>query len=102
MSNELYDDEEEYEITEEAFKVADAMIAKIATLTGHDYTAERITIANEFENVLWQGDWDTTIDFDDLPSLRFIQEDEYDQSMDEDEQPETDFLLHGHYVVIDD
>jgi hypothetical protein len=38
---------------------------------------------------LFQGNWDSTTDFEDgTPNLRIIQEDEYDQSMDEDEVEE--------------
>jgi hypothetical protein len=44
-----------------------------------------------FEEDLFQGNWDSTTDFEDgTPNLRIIQEDEFDQSMDEDEVEELE------------
>tara|TARA_R110000851_G_C12650471_1_gene520123 strand:+ start:42 stop:338 length:297 start_codon:yes stop_codon:yes gene_type:complete len=44
-----------------------------------------------FEKELYNGDYDATTDFEDgTPNLRIIQEDEYDQSMDEDEVAELE------------
>ena len=39
-------------------------------------------IANAFDSLL-QGNWDVSANFTDRPSLRIINEDEYDQHMDE-------------------
>jgi hypothetical protein len=44
-----------------------------------------------FKDELLNGEYDATTDFEDgTPNLRIIQEDEYDQSMDEDEVEELE------------
>lgn len=92
-------DEKEYEVSKQAFQAADDLILRIKNFNGLDYYSKREVLANEFYNVLWEGNWDTTLDFDDIKSIRLIQEDEYDQQMDDDEKPEVDFLAGDHYVI---
>jgi hypothetical protein len=89
----------ENQISEDAFNEADAVIADILRHSKHDYTSKRFEIADHFDNILWCGNWDATVKFDNMPQLRFIQEDEYDQHMD-DNQPEYDMFSGGHYIII--
>lgn len=84
----------------EALREADAIIAEITT---HDYSAGREEIANVLDKYLYNGVWDMETNFENdlLPDLRIIQEDEYDQSMDEDEKPDWDSMLaeiRGYYI----
>ena len=68
---------------------------------GHDYTAKREEIARLFNEQLYDGNWDCTTDFGDgTPDLRLIQEDEYDQHMDDDLKPESITFAAGHYVIL--
>lgn len=91
--------------SEEAYKDADLVIFS-AKHFGHDYSAGREEIARIFDEDLWNGNYDSSTDFEtagiDLPEIRFIQEDEYDQSMDEEDLPETEpnFYAAGHYVFL--
>lgn len=88
----------------ESYDSADAVINKILTFTGKDYTAGREELARLFDEELFNGNWDSSTDFGDaaLPDLRLIQEDEYDQSMDNDDsRPDEDDQIcyaAGHYV----
>lgn len=88
----------------EAFASADQVIEGIKRSGGPDYTPFREQIADVFWNTLFDGNWDAQAHFGEVsrvPDLRFIQEDEYDQHMDDDEKPaEADEigLLAGHYV----
>lgn len=94
------DTEEKDEISQQALNAADAVIKNIRQHhIGHDYTRKRLEIANFFQKCLWRGHWDSTLDFDNMPTLRFIQEDEYDQHMDDD-QPEYDLYSECHYIII--
>lgn len=73
------------EISEDGYRGADEIITAMAS-KGHDYSAHRDQIALELlEEGVWEGNWDVTTEFEDgLPGLRLIQEDEYDQHMDDD------------------
>lgn len=78
----------------EALTAADEVIDALKK-HGLDYSAYRDTIAQEaFDEGLLEGNWDVTVTFDDpkLKDLRFIQEDEYDQHMDDD-APEHDDMV---------
>lgn len=85
----------------EALAEAEYLIVKIKKLNGNDYSGLKSEIALFFDNVMWQGNWDGTLAVDaELPNLRFIQEDEYDQHMDEcDDKPDYDLYACGHYVI---
>lgn len=94
----------------DAYESADKVIAGLKTV-GHDYTAGREEIARLFDEELWHGNWDSTTSFVEnaatsetgLRDLRLIQEDEFDQSMDEDEADGLrDEMLGywGHYVFL--
>lgn len=91
--------EEREVISQEALEAADTVIDDIRNHHVHDYTSKRLEIADHFDNCLWCGNWDSALDFEDMPTLRFIQEDEYDQHMDDD-QPEYDLYSEGHYIII--
>lgn len=83
------------EISKDGYAGADEIIEAMKG-QGHDYSAHRDQIALElYEDGVWQGNWDSSTDFEDgLPSLRLIQEDEYDQHMDDDEDaPEHDDII---------
>jgi hypothetical protein len=90
---------------EEIAKSADQAIADLLASGNSDYTPHREAIIETFK-LLLNGNWDCTTDIDQdganaLPDLRFIQEDEYDQSMDEDDKEALgDELTYtaGHYV----
>lgn len=74
-------------ICDEAYAAADEIIEALLQ-DGKDYSKHRDQIALEgFENGLLQGNWDTSVHLqdDNLQDLRIINEDEYDQHMDEDE-----------------
>ena len=60
-----------------------------------DYSSKFNAISKDIENYVLNGSWDHTIDLDDdnLPSIRIIQEDEYDQHMDDEEKPDWEELL---------
>ena len=80
----------------EADEVIKALLAE-----GHDYTDKRDDIARLFNEQLYEGNWDSSTDFEDgTPDLRLIQEDEYDQHMDDDDKPETITYAAGHYVML--
>lgn len=87
---------------EEAYTAADEVIAGILKVDGINYSAAREEIARVFDEELWEGNYDASTDFENLPNLRLIQEDEYEQSMDEDEdRPDEDDQIGyfaGHYV----
>ena len=88
-------------IVEEARRAADEVIAESAE-EGHDYSSKREDIARLFEDQLWKGNWDSSTTFEDgTKDLRLIQEDEYDQHMDDDTRPETVTCAAGHYVIIE-
>ncbi len=91
--------------SEQAYQAADNIIEAMLEKESVDYSPGRDEIARVFDEDLWHGNWDSSTIFDPdlgLEDLRFIQEDEYDQSMDEEEdKPESDEELgfwEGHYV----
>lgn len=87
--------------SKDAYSHADDIINSLNKNVGRDYSSGREEIARLFDEVLWHGNWDASTDFDgSLDDLRFIQEDEYDQHMDEDEDKPEDYLVYagGHYV----
>lgn len=83
----------------QAYKAADEVIEDLKSL-GFHYENGREEIARVFDESLWNGNWDSSTEFESLRDLRFIQEDEFDQSMDEDDKPGEDYLSYssGHYV----
>ena len=87
-------------INTECLAEADQVI-KALLEEGLDYSAKREDIARLFEEQLYNGNWDCTTDFEDgTPDLRLIQEDEYDQHMDDDLKPEYITFAVDHYVIL--
>jgi len=74
-----------------ALRDADTIIKALAEQGHGDYSAYRNQIADlwDGEYGLWYGNDECTTDLEDdnLRDLRLIQEDHYDQHMDEDEKP---------------
>jgi hypothetical protein len=89
---------------DESYAAADEVIEDVLAATGKDYSAVREEIAGVFDGYLFHGVWDmsTGIENTELKDLRFIQEDEYDQRMDDDpDKPDWDSQIcysAGHYV----
>lgn len=81
----------------EADEIVKSLLAK-----GLDYSSRVGEIADMFDNILWRGDWTAVLEASEgCPALLFIQEDEYDQSMPDDEKPDWDTMLAfdgGHYI----
>ena len=79
----------------ESYWAADEVIELLNKTGKGDYTKYREQIADELiENGLYSGNWDTSIDFDDMPGLRAINEDEYEQHMDDnDSKPVWDDMV---------
>ena len=79
----------------ESLTATDDLIEQLKDLGHGDYSAHRLSIATKlFEKGIWDGNYDSKIFFEDgLPGLRLIQEDEYDQSMDEEDKPDWDSML---------
>lgn len=72
----------------EAVNAAEELVDALKE-AGYDYSSVVEKIAIElFHEGLLHGNWDVTVEFDDpsLKPLRAIQEDEYDQSMDDSEE----------------
>ncbi len=98
MSNNEIDREPQAEADEasvnSSLAVADEIIKDIAST---DYSAGRAEIARVIRDDIWNGNWDSQTDFEaiglSLPDLRIIEENEYDQSMDDDEKPDWDTML---------
>jgi hypothetical protein len=87
---------------QDCLNCADDVIARLLKC-GHDYTAKRDEIARLFYEDLYNGIWDSSTDFSDgTPDLRLIQEDEYDQHMDDEDKPEAITYAAGHYVMLAD
>lgn len=88
----------------DAYRAADEVIADL-TKVGHDYSEGREEIARIFDEYLWNGNWDMTTDFENgLVDLRFIQEDEYDQHMNEEDKPDwNEMAVYSscHYVWLE-
>lgn len=81
------------EVSSDALKAADEIIG-VMQKRGQDYSAYRDLIAKElYDDGVWNGNWDSTSHFGDMQPLRLIQEDEYDQSMSDDEKPEWDDMI---------
>ncbi len=72
----------------DAYMEADTIIGQIKST---DYSAGRDEIARVLDEDIWNGNWVAETNFADagidLPELLLIQEDEYDQSMSDEEQP---------------
>lgn len=89
--------------SEEAVNNADHLIEVLKQHHNVDYTAVRLELAEQiWYNGHWEGNWDVTTD---LPeghrNLRAIQEDEYDQHMDEDDgAPLWDDMLASNPVYV--
>ncbi len=88
----------------EAYQHADDVIRLLAQ-DGLDYSngAVREEIARAYDEGQFEGNWDVTTDFgvEGLRELRIIQEDEYEQHMDDHpNKPEGGFLYSGYYVFV--
>lgn len=89
----------EEEPLEESLRNADEIIKLLADNDQGDYSAFRREIALDiYDNGHFNGNWDSHFNPDDygsdLTGFRVIQEDEYDQHMDEDEdKPEVETML---------
>jgi hypothetical protein len=87
------------EYMDESYQEADNVIEMMKTHLDKDYTAGREEIARVFDEDIWNGNWESVTDFgiEGLEDLRFIQEDEYDQHMDDDPDKPTweDMILSG-------
>lgn len=82
------------------------VIESLLDATGIDYSSQDEVIAKFFDEYLYHGNYDGTLEFEDskFRSLRFIQEDEYDQHAD-DSMPDFDEHLtyaSGHYIFFGD
>lgn len=101
----MFDDEEnEDEVNvpnEEAIRYA-TMVVNSLKATGRDYSVVLTQIALFFENYLWRGNYDGVLNFEDstVKSLHFIQEDEYDQHIDDDEKPTYHAFTADHYIIV--
>lgn len=85
----------------EKYYEADKVITDLKKVGFGDYTSKRDEIMLLFHDELYRGNYDSSTDFDDMPNIRLIQEDEYEQSMSDDEKPEWDTQLSysaGHYI----
>ena len=73
--------------------LADQLIEQLKR-HGLDYSAHRTKLATEiWFNGLYAGNDDVTVHFDDLPDIRVIQEDHYDQHMDDEDKPSWDDMI---------
>lgn len=71
------------------------LIDELKQKLGLDYSKGHAEIA-ELVNSQFNGNWDNSTNFDPalgLRDIRVIEENEYDQSMDEDEKPDWDDIL---------
>ncbi len=75
----------------ESLEAADEVITALLK-SGLDYSSHRLGIAETlFDNGIFEGNSDVTLEVVGMPSLRAIQEDEYDQHMEDDQdKPEYD------------
>jgi hypothetical protein len=79
--------------------IADQIIRALKESSGIDYSFGREQIADTINEDIWNGNWDATVEF--LPEhgnpamrdLRIIEENEYDQSMSDDEKPDWDDMI---------
>ena len=94
-------------VAEESKILAQRMIDVIKSAKGIDFQPHFDTIAGDIENYVFDGNWNHTIDVEDsnFPDIRVIQEDEYDQYMDEDDEdtPSWDDLLQvdSYYLLVE-
>lgn len=92
----------ELQQSQEAINSADRIIKAVKDKNGNDYSVLRDDLIALFDNELFNGFWDTTLDAEDsgLPNLRIIEENEYDQSMDEGDKKKLGkpICYVGHYV----
>jgi len=93
----------EYNSKPDTVRHADLIIADLLAHSGIDYSPKRRKIEQNYDNELMRGYWDSSISFEDekYPDIRLIQEDEYDQHMDDDEKPDYDLFVDGYYVIIE-
>ncbi|HET8688950.1 MAG TPA: hypothetical protein VFM18_20260 [Methanosarcina sp.] len=83
-------------LMQESIDAAQELIQQLKEF-GSDYSKYELKIAEKmFENGILRGRWDTVVHFDDKPSLRIINDDEYEQHMDDDEKPEWDDMICSH------
>ena len=75
----------------DALLAADRIVSVLMSQHHGDYSAYRDEIAQVlYEDGLWSGNWDASREPPSpgtLPPLRLIEENEYDQSMPDDEKP---------------
>lgn len=79
----------------EAYSAADEILEELQK-NGIDYSKHRQAIANSYWYGLLEGNDEVTVSLTDsgLQDLRIIQEDHYDQHMDDDEsRPDSDEML---------
>lgn len=77
---------------QDSIDAAQELVDELLT-KGFDYSKHLNTIAEQlFDRGIFNGNWDSSTDLGDpeLRDLRAIQEDEYDQHMDDDEKPDFD------------
>lgn len=91
-------------VVEEAKRFATNVVEPMR-VNGLDYTHHAQDIESWANENMWNGDWDLTISFDEgLPGpavrdLRFIEETEYDQHMEDEDKPEDEIgYVDGYYV----
>lgn len=90
----------------EALEFAQELIDEIKKHdASKDYSKYKKEIAEHIDSYVFNGNGDTTFDFPDMDDFRLIQEDEYDQHMEEGNQdgelrPDYDFYVNGHYVIL--
>lgn len=88
-------------LMQECYNIADSLIEELKSAKNMDYSPYREELAEEFDT-LYRGFDDTHTSFDTLPNVWIIQEDHYDQHMDEDEnKPEWETMIcmvNGFYV----
>src|SRR6185369_1847525 len=100
---------DDYTPSPDALREADSIIEKLKKYGAGDYTPGRNEIARMFDDYIWNGCTDMTTSFSEvddpaangLRDLLLIQEDHYDQHMDEvDDKPTWDSMLFlsGAYV----
>jgi hypothetical protein len=80
---------------EDIARMTQGLIDELYQKLGIDYNSGRSELTDLVESQM-NGNWDNTTYFGTSTSLRdirVIQEDEYDQSMDEDEKPDWDRIL---------
>lgn len=84
----------DYTPSADALQEADRIIEKLKSHTDVDYKPGRTEIARMFDEGIWNGNWDMTTSFSEcegeaaqkLRDLRLVQEDEYDQHMDDGDE----------------